>query len=171
MPLTINHSPFAICHSPFAIHNEQLTISRFLSHPAASGPVGQSGTRIGVPAACSYNFCHFRQRSWCKTHVYTLSTSISWVSSGISILLRLCPGLVSPYAILSVPFRDKSSAETWFSIFHSQFSISPQQALPVYVRKTYGFPSARSYIAPEAALAADRTCGRVFHAPRGDRQR
>ena len=59
--------------------------------PPRMGKVGQSGTKIGVLATCGYNFCHYCQRSGCKTYVYTISTSISYVSRGIFILLRIAP--------------------------------------------------------------------------------
>ena len=56
---------------------------RCLSRPAVGGQVGQSGTRIGVLATCGYNYCHFCQRSGCKTYVYISSMSVSYVSRAI----------------------------------------------------------------------------------------
>ena len=53
-----------------------------MSRPTVNGQVGQSGTRIGVPAACGYNFCHYCQRSGCTTSVYTVTMIISRVSTG-----------------------------------------------------------------------------------------
>ncbi len=70
-------------HSQFTIHNSQFTISSmFVPSRCELEQVGQSGTKIGVFRGSGYNLCHFYQRSGCKTYVYTVSTSISYVSTG-----------------------------------------------------------------------------------------